>query len=294
MIKSMTGFGKGTQRCSTGVITAEVKTLNNKNLSITCNPFNGFFLLEEKIKDVFAGKIHRGKVFVRINKETSRVQQRTPEIQVNEQVINAYLKKIKRIQGKLKVKGEITINEVISLPGVIKAETERQEGTLWVDIKKALEKATKRLVDYRKKEGMRLAKDFTKRLNIIKKQVQAIKRYGKKNVNEFRKKIRKNIKEISPDVEIDKVRLENEVASFAKNCDVTEEVTRMEGHLVAYKEAMNSVKTDIGKKLDFIAQEMQREVNTIGAKSSDYALAKAVIDIRSELEKIREQIKNIE
>ncbi len=116
----------------------------------------------------------------------------------------------------------------------------------------------------------------------------------KQSIDEYRERMKQCIGEIASNVEMDKGRLESEVALFAKNSDVSEEITRLQGNIKAFKNAMGNVKTDVGKKLDFIAQEMQREANTIGAKSSDLRISKAVIEIKSEIEKLREQIRNIE
>lgn len=294
MIKSMTGFGKGTQQSPYGKITAEVKTLNHKHRSIACNPFNGFFLLEEKVKDVFAGKIHRGKVFVRISKEGPGVKKSEKTVEISEPAAKEYLRKIKRLQKKIGIKGELEIKDILSFPGVIDSSAGKNEEALWPYIKKALGKAIKKLVDYRKAEGKCLEKDFTARLKKIKSSLESIKKYGKQGVSEYRNKLVKSIQEIAQDTELDKGRLETEVALFARNCDIAEEITRLQGHLAAYKNAMSKVKTDVGKKLDFIAQEMQREANTIGSKSSNLKITKAVIEIKSEIEKMREQIKNIE
>ena len=294
MIRSMTGFGKASEKSPYGNVTAEIKSLNNKSLSIACNPFNGFFLLEEKVKDVFSGKLYRGKVFVKITREGASGKKTLKKIEVNETVAAEYLKKIKKAQKNLGVKGEIGIQELINFSGVMESVSSDKEENLWPYIKKALEKALKRLIEFRKSEGKRLAKDFTARLATINKKLKDITRYGKQGVAGYRKKLVKSIKEIAEKETFDKARLETEVALFAKNCDIAEEVTRLGGHIEAYTEAMKKVKADVGKKLDFIAQEMQREANTIGSKSNDLRIAKAVIDVKSEIEKMREQINNVE
>ena len=294
MIRSMTGFGKASENSPFGKITAEIKSLNHKNLSIACNPFNGFFLLEEQVKDIFSDKIYRGKIFIKITREGASGKQALKNIEVNEVVAKEYLKKIKKAQERLGVKGEIGIKELINLPGVMENAPRSKEEKLWPYIKKALLKALEKLIDFRKSEGKRLAKDFKQRLAAIGEKIKDINRYGKQGVGEYRKKLLKSIKEISEKTELDKGKLESEVALFARNCDIAEEVTRLEGHIEAYNDAMKKVKTDVGKKLDFIAQEMQREANTIGSKSGDLRIAKAVIDVKSEIEKMREQIKNIE
>ncbi len=294
MIKSMTGFGKSTEKSPYGTITAEIKTLNYKNLSVTCNPFNGLFLLEEKIKKLFEGKIFRGKVLVRITAEGKSGQKSLQRIEVNESVAREYLRKIRKAQKNLGVKGEIQIRDLIEFPGVVESGVDKKQEQVWPYVRKALEKALNKLIAYRRSEGIRLAGDFNGRLREIKKKLREISGYGKQSVAGYRKKLVRSIRDIAENVELDKNRLETEVALFSRNCDIAEEITRLEGHLAAYRDAMNKVKTDVGKKLDFIAQEMQREANTIGAKSSDFRISKAVIEVKSEIEKMREQIKNIE
>ncbi len=294
MIRSMTGFGKGTAKSPYGAITAEVKTLNHKCLSVSCASLNGFFTLEERIKTLFEGKVHRGKVYVKITIEGGSRKKPLQQVELNEAVAREYMKKINRARKRLGVGGDIDIRDLLSFPGVIEAKPEKNEEKVWPHVKKALLAAIGRLADYRRKEGARLAKDFIARLDNIKKDMRQIKKYGKQSVAAYRKKLVQSVKELAENAELDKGRLETEVALFAKNCDIAEEITRLEGHIVAYRDAMNKARADVGKKLDFIAQEMQREINTIGAKSGDFRISKAVIEIKSEIEKMREQTKNIE
>ncbi len=294
MIRSMTGFGKGTSKGKAGDITAEIKTLNHKSLGISCTPFNDFFLLDEKVAKVLGKKIFRGKVFVKISRESAAGQKSVQKITVNEDKAAKYLAKIKKIQKKLGVKGEIRIQDIINFPGIVEVKVEKKKENLWPDINKALNKALIQLMEYRSKEGVRLAKDFNKRLITIKKNLVTVKKAEKQCVSEYRKKLTASIREMAIKPDIDKGKLETEVALFARNCDIAEEVTRLESNITAYKDTMKNKETYAGKKLDFIAQEMQREVNTIGAKSSDHRISKAVIEMKSEIEKIREQIKNIE
>ncbi|MFH1305460.1 MAG: YicC/YloC family endoribonuclease [Candidatus Omnitrophota bacterium] len=294
MIKSMTGFGKGEEKSPYGSIVVEIKTLNHRSLDVICSPFNGLFLLEEKIKKIVEGKMFRGKVFVRIEREEAEGKESARKIEMNENVAKEYLRKIQKVQKNLGVGGEIQIGDLIAFPGVMRRNPGKEEVKLWPYIKKAAEKALKNLLAYRKSEGMSLARDFNSRLRKIKGNMTAIKKFGKRRVAEHRKKLVKSVKDIAAGPVSDKSRLETEVALFARNCDIAEEITRLSGHLIAYKETMDRAKTDTGKKLDFIAQEMQREVNTIGAKSNDFSISKSVINIKSQIEKMREQIKNVE
>jgi uncharacterized protein (TIGR00255 family) len=294
MMISMTGFGKGVEKYSQGKVEVEIKTFNHKTLSVTCNPFNDLFLLEEKLQKAFEGKIHRGKVFVRITKEEKAAPWVSRKIKVHERNAKEYLAKIKNIQKRLKLTGEVGIRDLIKLPGIIEFEEQKKEENIWPYAQKAIDKAVSTLLAYRSAEGSKLAKDFNMRLGKIEKQLGRIKKYGKESVEEHRNKLIRSAEDVMKNSGFDKNKLETEVALFARSCDITEEIIRLEGHLAAYRDTMKSPKEDAGKKLDFIAQEMQREANTIGAKSGDYNLSKAVIEIKSQIEKIREQVKNIE
>jgi len=294
MIRSMTGFGKGKVDSPYGKVTVEVKTLNHRNLSVTCAPLNGFFLLEENITKLCNKKIFRGKVFVRVIKGAKEGSKGAHGIDVNEDVARAYLRKIKKVQKDLKLKGELQIHDILALPGFIEKRSGEEGEKLWPYIKKAAGEALDNLIGSRENEGKRLAKDFDKRLRSVSMSLKKIKKYEKDCVKEYRGKLMRSIREREENTEFDKGRLEAEVALYARNCDIAEEITRLEGHITEYRDVMKKGKNDVGKKLDFIAQEMQREANTIGAKSADFRISKAVISIKSDIEKLREQVKNIE
>jgi len=294
MIRSMTGFGKASVKSPYGNIVVELKTLNNKSLSISCTPYNGLFLLEDDVKSVLEKKIYRGKVFVNISQENFPKEKNLQKIEVNEAVAKEFVTRIRKMQKNLGLAGEVRISDVISLPGVIEVGGDRKEEKLWPHIKKALEEALVSLMEYREAEGKRLAKDFKNRLNLIAKALKEIKKYEKQCVNAYRNKLVKSLRDISENAEMDKKRMEDEVALFARNCDIAEEVTRLQGHIEAYRETIDKSAHDVGKKLDFVAQEMHREANTIGSKASDFRISNAVIDVKSEIDRMREQIKNIE
>jgi len=294
MIRSMTGFGKSTEKYDQGKIEVEIKALNHKTLGITCNPFNDVFLIEKQLQEVFEKKIFRGKIFVKITNEEKNGAKSVQRIKVNEKITAEYLRKIKSVQKKLKIKGNIEIRDLINYPGVIEFVSARKKEDIWPYTKKALIRAVDKLVAYRVSEGKKIAKDFRERMKNIESNIKEIKKSGKKSVEEHRKKLIKSTKEIMNAAEFDKLRLETEVALFARNCDIAEEITRLSGHIETYKSAIKDVSSEVGKKLDFIAQEMQREANTIGAKSSDFKISRAVIEVKSQIEKMREQIRNIE
>jgi uncharacterized protein (TIGR00255 family) len=294
MIRSMTGFGKGSETSPYGKITVQIKTLNYKSLSITCNPFNGFFFLEEKIKKKCEGHIYRGKVFVRITNEPTSRSRSMSSVTVNERTARQYLDEIRKAGKKLDVPGELDIRTLISLPDVLEHSTTVDGKELWESTEKALGKAIRKLERYRRAEGRALEKDLKARLGEIRRHIRQIKKHEKQCVRAYKKKLKDNMERLTGGKTVDRNRLEEEVAQFARNCDVAEETTRLSGHIVAFTDTVRKAKQDAGKKLDFIAQEMQREANTIGSKSADLRISRAVISIKSEIEKIREQIRNIE
>ena len=250
--------------------------------------------MEEKVKKLFESKLFRGKVFVKVSIDGSKGEKNFQKIEINQNVVSDYMRKIKKIQKNLHIKGELEIRELINFPGVIENMGEGKEDKIWPQVRSATQKAVDKLVVYRKSEGIRLARDFAGRLDGISRSLKQIKKCGKQCVAAYRKKLVGAIRKMEENEGADRNKLETEVALFAKNCDVTEEIIRLGGHLIEYRDAMKKAKTDVGKKLDFIAQEMQREINTIGAKSSDMKIAKAVVEVKSEIEKIREQVKNVE
>lgn len=294
MIRSMTGFGKGAEKSPYGKIVAEIKTLNHKSLSIACSPLNGFFLLEEKIKKIIEKDIHRGKVFVRISREVTSTSKPLKHLEINIPVAGELIGKIRHMQRTLKVEGEIGISDIVSLPGIVESSSEVSEDKLWPFIEKGIDKAMLKLIRFRKAEGKRLAKDLKSRVLRIKGLNGKIAEYSRESIEIFKDRLRLMTVEATNGQEPDNMRLESEVALFARNVDISEEITRLNGHIASYAEAIKEEKDEAGKKLDFIAQEMQREANTIGAKSSDIRVSKAVIEVKSEIEKMREQIKNIE
>ncbi|MBF0216657.1 MAG: YicC family protein [Candidatus Omnitrophica bacterium] len=293
-IYSMTGFGRGAVKSPYGTVTAEIKTFNHKNLNITCTPFEGFFLLEERLKEVFEKKLVRGKVFVRITRDGGNETGTLRNISINEKVIKDYLGRFKNLQKKLAIPGSLEIRDIIHLPGVMEQTADKREEKLWPVIHEATEKAVDDLMKFRIAEGANLAKDLVKRLVKIEKNIREITKEEQASIDEYRTRLTEKITDATKTKEIDKIKLEEEVAAFARNCDIAEELLRLGNHVEVSLSVLKNPISDVGKKLDFIAQEMHREINTIGAKAGGYSISNLVIDIKSEIEKIREQLSNIE
>jgi len=292
MIKSMTGFGRWKAGFKGGAITIEIKTVNHKFFEMTAKLPNHISTFEEKIKEILQKRIKRGKVNLILSYDGAI--DKHERVSFNEPLARNYYNALMKLKKKLGVTGEMVVDDLILLPGVLNYEV-REESLikLWPRIKDALDKALGRLVYERMKEGAALHRDLAKRARRIKKMLAAIAKRADLNIGEYKKRFDQRVKELSGGQELDTGRLEMEAAIFAKNCDVSEEITRLASHLANFGKTISG-DGEAGKKLDFIAQELHREINTIGAKASDFKISKNVIEIKSEIEKIREQVKNIE
>ena len=215
-------------------------------------------------------------------------------ITINKKLAKSYYAGLVGLKKYLKLKDPLRMKDMVALPGVINYEV-TQEGLLdlWPKIEKALSAAVSSLIRDREKEGQATCRDLSKRIDSITGLLAGIKSRAHLNVKEYREKFAERVKDLTRGHAIDKGRLEMEVAIFAKNSDISEEIERLRNHLSNLKRTIG-LSGEAGKKIDFIAQELHREVNTIGSKSGDFKISKNVIDIKSEIEKIREQAKNIE
>ena len=288
----MTGFGQATLRSKSGRLKVEMRALNNKFFDITNRLPDKFYTFEDKIRALIQRKIKRGKVSVSVVYDEGA--NREVHISINEKAARRYYNQLLKLKRFLKLKGEIRFEDIISYPGLISYQAENKgEERFWPFLREAIEKALDKLIKDRLHEGMVLSKDMVKRVSNIEKALVYIKKRSEVNTAQYRNRLAKRVKDLSNGKELDKTRLETEVAIFAKNCDIQEEITRIKGHTRSFKKCLHS-RNEIGKKLDFIAQELHREINTIGSKASDFRISQGVIQVKSEIEKIREQVKNIE
>jgi len=292
MIRSMTGFGRGEAKYNGGKIRVEIKTINHKFFDVGMKLPERIATFEEEIKEILQKKIQRGKINIAINYEGTVAKDE--KISINRRLAKSYCDELSLLKRSLGLKHEINVQDLINLPGVLNARTdERSLSHLWVATKKAFGNATENLVADREKEGRAIYKDLAKRAARIEVMLSVIKKRSHLHVEEYRKRFADRIRDLTSGREIDMGRLEMEVAIFAKNSDIAEEITRLKSHLANLKKTLTGT-GEIGKKIDFIAQELHREINTVGSKASDFKISKNVIEIKSEIEKIREQAKNIE
>ena len=292
MIKSMTGFGRGEAKFHNGKIIIEIKTVNHKFFDPTLKLPNGISVFEDDIKDILQHKINRGKINLILIYDGSLLK--GDKVTINKKCAKSYYEELSALRRYLGLKDPIAIKDIVTLPGVINAEAPGENiSKIWPKIKEALEKALAKLLVDREKEGRATYLDLAGRAKNIEKLLATIKSRAHLNIEEHRKRFADRIKDLTGGRNIDIGRLEMEVAIFAKNSDISEEIARLKNHLENFTKTI-AANGEVGKKLDFIAQELHREINTIGSKASDFKISKNVIEIKGEIEKIREQAKNLE
>ncbi len=292
MPRSMTGFGHGEAKSRQGKVIIEIKTLNHRYFDITFRLPNHFSLLEAKIRERIHQNINRGRVSVSLLYEGAK--QSGGNLGIDKKVAVSYYRLLKQLKKQLSLTDHVRLEQVAAFPNVITYQRGIEDiAELWPVVKKALEEALDKLEIMRKAEGRNLSRDLSKRIKIIEKNLGTIEGGADKVVVRHRARLTAKVKNILAGPAVDKNRLATEIAIFAEHSDVTEEIIRTASHLAAFKKKL-LIEKEIGRTLEFIIQELHREVNTISAKASDYTISKNVIGIKSELEKIREQVQNIE
>ncbi|HAZ09923.1 MAG TPA: YicC family protein [Candidatus Omnitrophica bacterium] len=292
MIKSMTGFGKGEAKSKSGVFTVEIRAVNHRYFDLSSKIPNSLMLLEDRIKELLNKNIKRGKINLFLSHRAS--EKESGLITFDKQIIDKYYNILAEVKKRLDIKEEIKLSHILSFTDVIIHEEKSFDiGAMWVSIKEAAVKAVSDCNKMREREGKALYKDFSARITRISSYIDTVSGMAPSVVAEYKSKLDSRIKDIVKGKTIDEARLETELALFAKQCDISEELTRIKSHLEGFRKAMETGE-EAGRKLDFILQELNREINTLGAKANDIKISRIVINIKSELEKMREQAQNIE
>lgn len=292
MIKSMTGYGRGEVQGDI-CFEVEMRSVNHRFLDIHVRLPKPWLYLEEKVKNIVKQNIKRGKIDIYVNMTTTTLP---VNIEIDKTLLNNYYKKLVEIKQEIGFEGPISLSLLSMIPDLFLVEKELpEEEKLWSFLKLALEDALDNLLSMRKQEGINLWSDILFRLNIISKNINVIKSRTKDVPRMCRDKLIDNLKELSKGIsfDLDKDRIYTELAILAEKSNITEELVRLQSHLSQMK-GISECEESVGRKMDFIAQEMLREVNTIASKSPDYDIIKCVVDIKSQIEEIREQIQNIE
>jgi len=287
----MTGYGVGRVKEEDGECLVEIKSLNNKYCDINIKNNFQSLEIEQKIEKLIKDRVSRGKVTILVRVENYGLTEE--KIILNEDVADSCYKNLKALQEKYKLKDEIGIGSMLKFKDIFKIVKEEESAKIWPLVEKALNLALDSLLKMRVREGKMLIADIRKRVKKIQKLIDKIEKYSKSSPLDYKDKFLSKIKNMTDGLNVDEGRIELEAAIFAEKTDITEEITRLKSHLIQFNDLLNSEES-VGRKMDFFTQEINREVNTIGSKTNDIEVTSLVVLVKSELEKIREQARNIE
>ena len=292
MIRSMTGYGRAVQTIDGREITVELRSVNNRYLDCTVKLPRMFSFAEDSVKNRVKAAVSRGKVDVYIG--VNAAQAADVQVAVNRPVLESYLAALRQIETEYGVRDDVTVMSLARLPDVFSVEkTEEDEQKLTQDILSVAEEAISRYNAMRETEGTALETDLRGRAATILERVALVEQRSPATVAEYRERLRQKMQEVLQNTAIDEGRILQEAAIYADRIAVDEETVRLRSHLAQLGDMLTKGGA-IGRKLDFLLQELNRETNTIGSKCNDLELSNIVVDMKAELEKIREQTQNIE
>jgi len=289
MIRSMTGYGKQSLSIDGREYQIEIKSVNHRYLDINIKMPKTLSYLEDTIKKEISEKIKRGKIDVFITFENN--SQEGKNIKINKELAKLYINQLKELAQEEKISSNIEVIEIAKFPDILTIKVDEEDEKIKQEIIQTTQEATNKIIEMKNIEGEKIAQDLLQRISNIENKIIEISEKSTGLIQEYVVKLEKRIQEILKTEKIDKSRLAQEVVIYADKCSIEEEITR----LYQFKNLIsNNENETIGKKLDFIIQEMNRETNTIGSKANNLEITNGVIDIKTELEDIREQIQNIE
>ena len=292
MIKSMTGFGRSTYENEGREYIIEIQSVNNRFTDINIKMPRNLNYLEEKIRKQILSNISRGKVEVSI--QLNNNSDLGKKINLNTDIAKKYVEELKKLSEETNIIDNINIMDVARFPDVLNIRIDEEaEEVIEKELFTALDSAIDSFLDMRQKEGSKIKVDLENRIEVIKQKIEQISSISAGLVDEYVVKLETRIKELLKTDVVDQTRLAQEVVIYSDKCSVEEEITRLKSHISQFLNLLNE-NIAIGKKLDFLIQEMNRETNTIGSKANNLEITNFVVDIKTELENIREQIQNIE
>lgn len=292
MIRSMTGFGRSEKTAGGHEVVVEIRSVNHRFFEYTSRVTRGYGFLDEKLKAFLQKEIARGKVDVMVSLEAT--EDTDVQVLVNRSLASGYAGALRELKERYGLSGEVSLDSVARCPDLFSVRKKPEdEDRVWEAVRGAVEEAARSLIEMRESEGEHLKADFLLRAEKILGTVAKIEERSPRTVEEYQRKMRERLKEMLSDANVDEQRLLTEAAVYADKVSVTEETVRLRSHIGQF---CSLLETDgpVGRKLDFLVQEMNREANTIGSKCADAAIAYDVVDIKAEIEKLREQIQNIE
>lgn len=291
MIISMTGYGSATRSSENYKVTVELKSLNSKYLEATMKLSRAYLKYEHKLRNILIRELVRGKIIVILNVEILTADKRT--LNINRALAKKYVTELREMSNELGISGEISWSLLMELPEVIPTDQDIADPEEWALIEDALKGACTELTQSRTVEGDALDKDLVERVQAIHTNLEEIKELAPKRLESVRNRIDQSLEDIRHKVEgLDKNRFEQEIIYYIEKLDINEEIVRLSQHLIYFSE-MRSNNTSNGKQLQFIGQEMGREINTIGSKANDPQIQRRVVSMKDELEKIKEQVLNV-
>ncbi|MDH4155680.1 MAG: YicC family protein [candidate division Zixibacteria bacterium] len=291
-MKSMTGFGKAELRAPVGKFSVEISSVNNRFLEISARLPRQFFALEARLRTLISAHIERGKIYLYVGYEESNDS--AAKFAINRPAARAYHKQLMQLKKELGLSGGVEIHDLMLLPEFANPDKETIDDKLiWPPLEKATRKALNELISMRRKEGAALARDMRQRMKVINGYIKVIVDHSSDFVDSYREKLAARIQDLLQSPAPDSVRLEEEIVMVAERIDISEECIRLKSHVGQFTQTL-AIPDPVGKKLNFILQEMNREANTIASKCSDIRISSAVISLKEEIEKLREQVQNVE
>ena len=291
MVNSMTGYGKSTLSINSREYQVEIKTVNHKYLDTSIRMPRCLSSLEEDVRKEIASNLKRGKVEVSINFENHG--KNINNIVINTELAKDYIRSLKKLADEEGLESNIEVTEITKLPDVLTIKEDLDNDEIKKELLQVVQDAVNQLIEMRKKEGQKISVAILEKIDKINSKILDISSLSIGLIDEYIVKLEKRIKELLKTDDIDKSRLMQEVVIFADKCSVEEEVTRLKSHIEQLKELINSDGAT-GKKMDFLIQEMNREINTIGSKANNLDITNNVVEVKTIIEDIREQIQNIE
>ena len=293
MIRSMTGFGRGMYSTEEREYTIEIKSVNHKYTDINVRLPYVLSFLEEKIKKEVSQNVARGKIDINVTFVNN--SNLGKKISINKPLAKEYIEELRKIKEENNIIDDISIMKIAKLPDILNITQDNNEEVLWEELNKALQEAIKNLLEGKEVEGKKLSEDMLQRLENINNHILEISQYSTGLIEQYVVKLKDRIKEIMQTDLIDEARISQEVVLYADKTSIEEEITRLKSHNTQFRELLQSESVKkTGKRLDFIIQEMNREINTIGSKSNCLEITNLVIELKTELEDVREQVQNIE
>lgn len=292
MIKSMTGYGGAKGEINAIAVSVELKSVNNRYLDVSVRLPKSCLFAEELVRSAVQEHISRGKVDVYITVDTSHAEEIT--IAVNEPLADAYVRAIRSVAEKYDIRDDLTALSLLRFPEVISTEkSDTNRDAVTEAIRKTLEAAIAEFDVMRVREGDKLCQDILGKLDALEMKTSFVETRSPETVREYREKLLARMMDVLGEAGIEESRILQEAAIYADKVAVDEETVRLRSHIVQFRRMLQEG-SPVGRKLDFLVQEMNREINTTGSKCADKEIAETVIDMKAELEKIREQIQNIE